>query len=72
MKHVFMALLCCGLLTQAPAWAVDPLYEDTLENVLREKGIITKEDWIRIQAAKELKEEETRKEMDYEFPIAVR
>ncbi|HNP27414.1 MAG TPA: porin [Nitrospirales bacterium] len=71
MKHVFMALLCCGLLTQTPAWAVDPLYEDTLENVLREKGIITKEDWIRIQAAKELKEEETRKEMDYEFPIAV-
>ena len=71
MKHVFMAMVCCGLLAQAQAWAVDPLYEDTLENVLREKGVITKEDWVRIQAAKEKSEEEFRKQMDIEFPIAV-
>jgi hypothetical protein len=53
------------------AWAVDPLYDDTLWNVLREKGIITKEDWVRIQAAQEKKDEETRKQMDFEFPVAM-
>lgn len=66
-----MALVCCGLLAQAQAWAVDPLYEDTLENVLREKGVISKEDWVRIQAAREKREEEIRKHMDVEFPVAI-
>ena len=42
-------------------WAVDPLYEDTLSNVLREKEIITKEDWVRIEAAKEKKSGRTTK-----------
>lgn len=71
MRYVCMAVVCCGLLAQAPAWAVDPLYEDTLENALREKGVITQEDWVRIQAAKEQKEEEFLKRMDAEFPIAI-
>ena len=66
-----MALVCCGLLAQAQVWAVDPLYEDTLENVLREKGVISKEDWVRIQAAREKREEESRKHMDVEFPVAI-
>lgn len=66
-----MALVCYGLLAQTQTWALDPLYGDTLENVLREKGVITKEDLVRIQAAKEKSEEEFLKQMDIEFPIAV-
>ncbi len=46
-----IGLLCCGLLVISPAWA-----GDTLTEVLREKGVITKEDWIRIQAEKEKEE----------------
>ena len=45
-------------LAASDVWALDPLYEDTLSNVLREKDIITKEDWVRIEAAKEKKAEE--------------
>jgi phosphate-selective porin OprO/OprP len=71
MKYVCMALVWCGLLAQTQAWALDPLYEDSLENVLREKGIITKEDWVRIQAAKEKKAANLSERMDQEFPIAI-
>jgi phosphate-selective porin OprO and OprP len=71
MKHIFMALVCFGLLAQTQAWAVDPLYEDTLENVLLEKGIITMEDWVRIQAEREKREEELNTRMDQEFPVTV-
>lgn len=71
MKHVNLAILCFGLLAQTQTWAVDPLYDDTLENVLHEKGVISKEDWVRIQAAKEQKEEDIRQHMDTEFPIAI-
>jgi hypothetical protein len=71
MKHVCLALMCFGLLVSTQAWAVDPLLKETLENVFREKGVISKEDWMRIQASKEQKEEEIRKRMDAEFPIAI-
>ncbi|MGE0473314.1 MAG: porin [Nitrospirales bacterium] len=71
MKHAFIAIICLGLLLPSRALAVDPLYEDTLENVLREKGVITKEDWVRIQAAKERQQADTRKNMDVEFPVAI-
>ncbi|MGP0593617.1 porin [Nitrospira sp. T9] len=71
MKHLFMALVCYGLLAQTQAWAVDPLYEDSLENVLLEKGIITKEDWVRIQAEQEKREQELNTRMDQEFPVTV-
>ena len=64
-------MVCLGLLIPGLAVAVDPLYQDTLENVLREKGVITKEDWVRIQAAKEPREADRRKNMDIEFPIAI-
>ncbi len=47
------AFVCFGLLLQSNAWA-----GDTLSDVLKEKGMISKEDWIRIQAAEEKKEAE--------------
>ena len=47
------ALVCLGFLLQVNAWA-----GDTLSDVLKEKGMITKEDWIRIQAARGKKEAE--------------
>ena len=58
------ALLCLGFLLQVNAWA-----GDTLTDVLKEKGMITKEDWIRIQAAEEQKAEEAKKKLDEEFPV---
>jgi phosphate-selective porin OprO/OprP len=64
-------VLCCGLLSLTPAWATDPLYQDTLENILREKGIISKDDWIRIQAERERQEKELRDRMDEEFPLDI-
>jgi len=42
---------------------------DTLSDVLREKGMITKEDWIRIQAAEEKRAEEAQKKLDEQFPV---
>jgi len=66
-----MVLAGSLILSQSEVWAVDPLYEDTLENVLREKGVISKEDWVRIQAAKEKKQQELSQQMDKEFPITI-
>ena len=57
-------ILCLGFLLQVNAWA-----GDTLSDVLKEKGMITKEDWIRIQAAEEKKAEEAKKKLDEEFPV---
>ena len=71
MKPILLALICSGLLAQTQAWAMDPLYEDSLENVLLEKGIITKEDWIRIQAEQEKRDQELNTRMDQEFPVTV-
>jgi len=64
------AMTCLGLFIPYTAMAVDPLYEDSLENVLREKGIISKEDWVRIEAAQEKSAKELRDRMDQEFPIS--
>ncbi len=57
-------LVCLGFLLQGNAWA-----GDTLSDILKEKGMITKEDWIRIQAAEEKKAEEAQKILDEEFPV---
>jgi len=42
---------------------------DTLSDILKEKGMITKDDWNRIQAAEEKKAEETQKKLKKEFPV---
>ncbi|MGE3938395.1 MAG: porin [Nitrospirales bacterium] len=68
---VVMAITCLGYLLPYNAWAVDPLYEDSLENVLREKGVISKEDWVRIEAAQEKEAHDLSKRMDQEFPIGI-
>lgn len=47
-----MTAACLGVWLLPHAWAAD-----TLSDVLREKGMITKEDWIRIEAAEEKKSE---------------
>jgi len=57
-------VLCLGFLLQVNAWA-----GDTLSDVLKEKGMITKEDWIRIQAAEEKKAEEQQKALEEQFPV---
>ncbi len=49
--RILMVLIWWGGLFLAQGWA-----GDTLTDVLREKGMISKEDWIRIQAAKEKEE----------------
>jgi phosphate-selective porin OprO and OprP len=57
-------VVCLGFFVQSNAWA-----GDTLSDVLKEKGMITKEDWIRIQAAEEKKAEEAKKLLEEEFPV---
>ncbi|MFA9562289.1 MAG: porin [Nitrospirota bacterium] len=64
MAHLIGAMICWGFMLQVNAWA-----GDTLSDVLKEKGMITKEDWIRIQAAEEKKAEEAQKKLDEEFPV---
>jgi phosphate-selective porin OprO/OprP len=66
-----LAVVLSWCLVSSEAWAVDPLYEDTLWNVLREKGIISKEDWVRIEAAREKQEKELHDRMDQEFPVGI-
>ena len=44
---------------------------DTLTDVLREKGMITKEDWTRIQANEEKRAAEAEKKLEDEFPVKV-
>jgi phosphate-selective porin OprO/OprP len=62
--RLIVTLVCLGFLLQVNAWA-----GDTLSDVLKEKGMITKEDWIRIQAAEEKKAEEQQKALDEQFPV---
>ena len=66
-----LTIILSGFLIFSEAWAVDPLHEDTLWNVLREKGILTKEDWVRIEADREKKAQELHERMDQEFPVAI-
>ena len=63
---VFTAIISLGFLLQSNSWA-----GDTLTEVLREKGVITKEDWVKIEAAREKKDQELNERMDQEFPIAI-
>ncbi len=51
--RLLSTLVCLGLLLHGNVFA-----GDTLSDVLKEKGMISKEDWIRIQAAKEKEEAE--------------
>lgn len=60
------AVVCLGFLLQANVWA-----GDTLSDVLQEKGMISKEDWIRIQAAEERKAEEQEKAKASKSPVTV-
>lgn len=66
-----------GFLLQSLAWAGvvtgdgDRIDRDTLSDLLQEKGIINKEDWMRIEAAREKREQELHNRMDQEFPIAI-
>lgn len=69
--RVFTALTCLAVAFPPGVWAVDSLYEDSLENVLREKGLISKEDWVRIEAAQEKRAQELSRRMDQEFPIFI-
>jgi hypothetical protein len=64
-RFVF-TLACLGVLLQGIAWA-----GDTLSDVLKEKGMISKEDWIRIQAAEEKKAEEQQKALEAKNPVTV-
>ena len=68
MSGVFLliALICWGLMPMASVWA-----GDTLSDVLREKGVISKEDWVRIQAEEEKKAEEQKKQFESQFPVKV-
>jgi len=61
---LLIALLCWGTFSQSHVWA-----RDTLSDVLREKGMISKEDWTRIQAAEEKKAEEAQKNLAEQFPV---
>ncbi len=60
------AITCSGFLLQSNVWA-----SDILTDVLREKEVITKEDWVRIEAEREKREQELSDRMDQEFPVAI-
>ena len=59
-----LTLACLSFLLPGNALA-----GETLSDVLKEKGMITKEDWIRVQAAEEKKAEEAKRQLDKEFPV---
>ncbi len=62
-----LIIVLFGLLAVGPVMA-----EDILTEVLREKGVITKEDWIKIKAAQEKQDaEETKKTKANESPVKV-
>ncbi|MGD9851539.1 MAG: porin [Nitrospirales bacterium] len=61
-----IAMACLGLAPQSNVWAGDVLLD-----VLREKDVITKEDWVRIEADREKKEQDLSNRMDQEFPVAI-
>lgn len=63
---LFIAMTCLGFLFQPNAGA-----SDILTDVLREKDVITKEDWVRIEADREKRAQELSDRMDQEFPVAI-
>ncbi len=64
--RLIFALVCWGFVLQVNAWG-----GDTLSDVLKEKGMISKEDWMSIQAAEEKKAEEQQKALEEKFPVSV-
>jgi len=64
--RLIFALVCWGFVPQVNAWGAD-----TLSDVLKEKGVISKEDWVRIQAAEEKRAEAQQKALDDKFPVEV-
>jgi phosphate-selective porin OprO and OprP len=68
--RLLIAMACLSLFTQSNAWA-----SDALTDVLIEKEILTKEDWIRIEADREKRladeEKDLAKRMDQEFPVSI-
>ncbi len=52
------------------SWST-PARADELTEVLREKGVITKEEWARIKAEEENKAAEQQKRLEEEFPVKV-
>ncbi|MBA3967954.1 MAG: porin [Nitrospirales bacterium] len=64
--RLLTTIACLGFLLQANAWA-----SDILSDVLREKDVITKEDWVRIEADHEKRAQELDDRMDQEFPVAI-
>lgn len=70
MQKVWIALIAglffvLGYLTTVqPVEAGDPLVD-----ILRQKGILDKEDWIKIEADKEKRAEEIKKRREEEFPV---
>jgi phosphate-selective porin OprO and OprP len=67
---LFTAMACLCLFTQTHAGA-----SDALTDVLLEKEILTKEDWVRIEADQEKRhanqEQDLSERMDREFPISI-
>lgn len=61
----------CALLVLSVVMAPRPVAADELTEILREKGVITKEDWIRVKAGEEKKAEEQKKRLEEEFPVKV-
>lgn len=63
-KVLALALIVGFSLTVSSAFA-----GEALTDILREKGVITKEDWIKVQAAEEKKAAEQEKQLKEEFPV---
>jgi phosphate-selective porin len=63
---LFIAMTCLGFWSPLSAQA-----SDVLTDVLREKEVITKEDWVRIEADREKRAQELSDRMDQEFPVAI-
>ncbi|MCW5784374.1 MAG: hypothetical protein KIT39_13770 [Nitrospirales bacterium] len=63
---LFTTMACLSLFLQPDVQA-----SDALVDVLREKEVLTKEDWIRIEAAEEKKAVEQQKAFDDKFPVEV-
>ncbi len=71
--RLVFTVVCIGFLFQNYAWAGDGdrISRDTLTDLLQDKGLITKEDWVRIEANREKRDKELSDRMDEEFPIAI-
>ena len=61
----------CSLIAFGWAAAPPPATADELTEILREKGTITKEDYIRVKAAEEKKAEEMKKRREEESPVKI-